>query len=162
MTDLKVLLLGPPAIQHGDGTMLSIQRRVPRAVLMYLAFQERMIMRTELAHLLWPDAEETLGRRRLREILTRLRAALPDADLLVTKNDQVGLDRERVYVDAIDFNSLVQQINQDRDSKPRHRVLSRDEYQRASRAIEIWRSPKFMAGFSLPDTDAFDRWFSRT
>lgn len=162
MTDLKVLLLGPPAIQHGDGTMLSIQRRVPRALLMYLAFHEHMIMRTELAHLLWPDADETVGRRRLREILTRLRTALPDSALLVTENDRVGLDRERVYVDAIEFNRLTQQIGLMPDLESRFETLSSEKYQRVNRAIEIWRSPKFMAGFILPDTDEFDRWFSET
>jgi DNA-binding SARP family transcriptional activator len=139
--------------------MLSIQRRIPRALLMYLGFHEHMVLRSELIQLLWSSVEEKVGRRRLRDILTRLRSALPDPALLVTENDRVGLDRDRVFVDTIEFTRLTQQIGLvHRES--RQKTLSGEKIRRVIRAIEIWRSPKFMAGFIPPSSNEFDRWFS--
>lgn len=68
---LQVLLLGPPEIRWDD-QLLSIQRRYPRALPLYLASRAGMVSRHELLTLLWDDQPDTGARLRLRENLGKL------------------------------------------------------------------------------------------
>ncbi len=158
MSTLRVLLLGPPAIFYND-TPLVIQRRALRSILFYLAHHENMIDRANLILMFWEDANESTGRRRLRETLSKLRAELPDSSLLVTEQDQVGLDRSRLEVDALEFNKLYEQCNRIAANIPPQMPLPEQTYQLMKRAVELWRSPGFMSGVYLPESEALDQWF---
>ncbi len=161
MPTLKVLLLGPPAVYYDD-TPLTIQRRSLRIILYYLAQQENMIDRAQLLLALWPDENESTGRRRLRELLSKLRAELPDPDLLVTDQDQIGLDRSRLYVDSIEFDSIFNDCSPMVNTIPRHLPLPERTFQQIRAGIDLWRTPFFMAGAQMPESEDFDRWASET
>ena len=146
MQKLEILLLGPLEFKYG-GNQLHIRRRLVRTLLAYLGYQQVMISRAELLLLFWPDESDTLGRKRLREILSKLRQELPDPDILLTNDDQVGLDQEHIYVDALDFEILNEQVIRSAQQVPQNRALSDNTHQRLIQAINLWRSPLFMAGF---------------
>ena len=161
MPTLKVLLLGPPAVYYDD-TPLNIQRRTLRTLLYYLAEQENRIDRSQLILALWPDDDELTGRRRLREILSKLRAELPDPDLLVTGQDQIGLDRSRLSVDALLFDALFKEVSPIVNTIPRHMPLPERTHQQIREAVDLWRAPYFMAGAQMPESETLDRWMSET
>ena len=140
MPTLKVLLLGPPAVYYDDRP-LNIQRRTLRTLLYYLAEQENRIDRSQLILALWPDDDELTGRRRLREILSKLRAELPDPDLLVTGQDQIGLDRSRLSVDALLFDALFKEVSPIVNTIPRHMPLPERTHQQIREAVDLWRTP---------------------
>jgi len=102
---LRILLLGPPAVFAGERPH-TVQRRALRQMLYYLAAHPGPISRARLVALFWPDEGEEMGRKRLREALSRLRHELPSPDLLITFQDQVSLDPARVYVDVREFQAL--------------------------------------------------------
>jgi DNA-binding SARP family transcriptional activator len=159
---LKVLLLGPPEFQLEDGTPISIKRRVPRSLLVYLAFHKDMIGRAELILLLWPETSKDVGRRRLREILAKLRAEMPDSSMLLTRQDQVGLDHDNIYVDALEFENLLEQVQLAIGRLSLDQPLPESVYQKVRSAVDLWRTPKFLAGVNLPDTEGFSQWFMET
>jgi len=161
LSTLKVLLLGPPAV-YWDDAPLTIQRRSLRVILYYLAQQENMIDRAQLILALWPDDDESTGRRRLRELLSKLRAELPDARLLIADQDRIGLDRSRLYVDALAFDAIFKEINPIVNTIPRHLPLPERTHQQMQAAINLWRTPYFMAGVHMPESEELDRWVSET
>ncbi|MCE5208399.1 MAG: AAA family ATPase [Chloroflexi bacterium] len=161
MSILKVLLLGPPAVYYDD-MPLTIQRRTLRVVLYYLAQQENMIDRAQLILALWPEENESTGRRRLRELLSKLRAELPDASLLITEQDQIGLDRSRLYVDSLRFDEIFKECSPIVNTIPRHTPLPERTHQQIRTATDLWRTPYFMAGVQMPESETLDRWVSET
>jgi DNA-binding SARP family transcriptional activator len=161
MSTLRVLLLGPPAVYY-DNIPLTIQRRSLRVVLYYLAAQENMIDRAQLIVALWPDESESTGRRRLRELLSKLRAELPDATLLVTNQDQIGLDRSRLYVDALEFTAVFRDCNPISNSVPRHLPLPERAFQQIQSAVNLWRMPVFMSGVQMLESEDLDRWVTES
>jgi DNA-binding SARP family transcriptional activator/energy-coupling factor transporter ATP-binding protein EcfA2 len=161
VTLLHISLLGPPAI-HYDNIPVHIQRRMPRALLFYLASQGNFIGRAELPLMFWPDENEEDARRHLREVLSKLRANLPVPNLLLTDQDRIGLNFDLVYVDQLDFQQLIEPILQPAWQVPATIPLPDSIYQSLHKAIRLWRGPHFMAGANLPDSPAFDDWLSRT
>ncbi len=161
MSTLRILLLGPPAIFF-DEKPLTIQRRALRSILFYLAHHKNMIDRASLILMLWPEVDDSTGRRRMRETLSKLRAELPDGDLLITSQDQVGLDRTRLDVDALKFDELFLQCNRVAASIPPQMPLPEHTYQLMKSAVELWRSPNFMSGVYLSDSETLDQWLSES
>ena len=161
MPALRIQLLGPPAVYY-DEKIVTIQRRMLRALLFYLACHDDPLDRAHLILIFWPDADESTGRRRIRESLSKLRAELPDPDLLVVNQDQVGLDYSRVDVDVKTFNELFQQCNRIANSIPRHLPLPEQVHQTMRKAIEKWHSSRFMAGALLPKSLDLDNWLAET
>ncbi|HTX78041.1 MAG TPA: AAA family ATPase, partial [Longilinea sp.] len=157
---LRLLLLGPPLISL-DETPIHIQRRSLRTLLFYLGYLNSPVTRANLTLLFWPEESEPEARRHLREVLSKLRTQLPNPDMLVTEEDTVGLDTSRVYVDALDFSHIVQDIGA-------HHLelngLPLDEavLQKLHQALTLWRSPRFMAGAHLSDSIEVDRWLLNT
>lgn len=161
MPTLSIHLLGPPTINSNDQPM-NVQRRMIRSLLYYLACHKDPIDRASLMLMFWPDEDEKTARRRLREILSKLRAELPDPDLLVIDQNQVGLQHSRVYVDVLEFNELFQQSNRIANSFLRHLPLPESTHQIMKQAIGLWRTPHFMAGVRLPNSSMLDHWLSET
>ena len=58
---LRILLLGAPLVYQDDQPVF-IQRRLLRAILFYLAFQQEMVGRLDLITLFWPDLPEEKSR----------------------------------------------------------------------------------------------------
>ncbi|NTU74515.1 MAG: AAA family ATPase [Anaerolineaceae bacterium] len=157
---LKILLLGAPGIFYNDSPF-PVKRRRIRALLYYLACQPEGVGRDELILLFWPDEPVEKARRYLREILSRLRAELPEPGMLVVVNDRVALDHERIISDVLDFKAIIKQLGRiiqvDSDSPYPDAI-----YKKILHAVELWRSPRFLAGANLPSGEGFDRWAEMT
>ena len=122
MNDLQISLLGPPEIRWKD-QLLSINRRIPRTLLFYLASRGNNIGREKLLTLFWEDAPESVSRRRLREALSRIRSGLPDSSILTTQADLVGLDYDKIDVDQLQFLNLVDLIGNEPWNTPLDKPL---------------------------------------
>jgi predicted ATPase/DNA-binding SARP family transcriptional activator len=103
------------------------------------------VPREQLCYLFWPDEPESAARRSLAHLLTHLRRALPEPDLLLTANDQVGLDFGRAWSDTAAFEHLIGTA----DARLRAGALQQ--------AADLVRG-SFLAGFSLPGRPEFDEW----
>jgi DNA-binding SARP family transcriptional activator/tetratricopeptide (TPR) repeat protein len=160
MKTLRVLLLGTPEVRWEE-QLLPIQRRYPRALLLYLASQGAMVGRDELLTIFWEDQNERTSRLRLRETLNKLRASLPNQNILLSSKDLVGLDFQRVWVDLLEFENLSKHPWSIAKQIPAQEPLPEDIYQALSEAISLWRGPRFLAGSSLPSTPQLDEWLSR-
>ncbi len=157
---LRIQLLGPAVVLYGDQPV-HVQRRVMRAILFYLACQTEPVGRSTLMDLLWPEEDEEQARRRLREVLSKLRAQLPSPSMIVAEQDYVHLDMEQVYVDVLEFQALVDQVHlylQRQGNSP----LPESIYQQMFKAINLWRRAEFVAGTNLPSSEGIDRWYVMT
>lgn len=158
---LSIRLLGPPLIEHHDQP-LRIQRRIPRALLFYLATIGGPVGRGELLFLFWPEENEEKAREHLRDNLAKLRAALPDPDLIQSSPETVGLEFARLMVDVLEFRRLIEQAGPLVRKLSQGTLLSASAYYALSEAVRLWRSPNFMAGTDLSISSPFDEWLSRT
>ncbi|MEP6504057.1 MAG: alpha/beta fold hydrolase [Betaproteobacteria bacterium] len=98
---LELRLFGVPvAVVQGREARLPLKRAV--ALLAYLAFHPGPVPRPHLAAILWPDADETRGRARLRRLVYTLEDTL-GCKLLSSDNDCLALRAQAVEVDALRF-----------------------------------------------------------
>jgi predicted ATPase/DNA-binding SARP family transcriptional activator/pimeloyl-ACP methyl ester carboxylesterase/Tfp pilus assembly protein PilF len=158
MISLRISLFGVPHIAR-DGEKISIRRRKSMALLAYLAVSGQSHSRDSLATLLWPDNDQSSARANLRRDLSRLKKHLGEEILLIDRT-QVGFNPQGEYwLDVAEFKRLVENARQHG-----HILSDREPVQPCenciealSEAVEIYRDD-FMAGFSLPDSAAFDEW----
>ncbi len=157
---VRILLLGPPVVL-AEGRPVELPRREVRALLYLLACQRAPISRDALIELFWPAMAEESARKRLREILARLKKALPVDDLLVVNAEQVGLDPEQFSADILDFQSAVDEVARTLAQLPPSVPLPQPTYQKISGAVQLWRSPAFLAGARLPGEVGLEDWARR-
>lgn len=135
-------LFGSPTLVGDDGLPVvgpAIQRhRV--ALLALLALAPRNVAGRDwlMAHL-WPESDLERARSLLNQAVYQLRRTLGDATL-VSLNDELGLDIERIDVDVVRFTD----------------GLAREE---TAAAVALYRGP-LMDGFHLGGA-AFDEWLER-
>lgn len=151
---LMIQLLGQPRIFWGDQP-LTIQRKLTRTFMYYLACQKSMIGRRDLVVLFWPDSPNS--RQHLRDLLSKLRAELPDPDIILTDRDWIGLDYDKVTSDVLIFEDLYEQL-----SLPflniENRPLPEAIYQKMLNAINMWEAPEFLFGTPLLDSEDLNEW----
>ena len=151
---LKIQLLGPPKL-FWDGRPLEIQRRMARVLLYYLAVHKEICGRDQVLDDFWPEKDNQ--RQRLRDILSKLRSELPDAGLVVTDRDLIGLDHTRSEVDVLEFEDLFRQT-----TLPflavENRPLPEPIFQKMVQAVNLWQSPNFIAGLGLLDNEDVEVW----
>lgn len=157
---LRIKLLGPPEIRWED-QIITISRKKPRGILLYLACRMQCVSREEILNLFWQDGPVSSNRLRLNETLSRLRAALPDADILVSEGDLLGLNAERTWVDAHQFDQLIDQIGQTPWRIPMDQPLPNGLQQHMETALALWHGPHFMVGDALPSTTELDNWLTQ-
>ncbi|MEP6872984.1 MAG: alpha/beta fold hydrolase [Burkholderiales bacterium] len=98
---LELQVFGVPvAAVHGHDTPLRLKRAV--ALLAYLGFNTGPVPRAHLAAMLWPDADETQGRTRLRRLVYTTEQAV-GTRVLSSDNDCLALMAEAVEIDALRF-----------------------------------------------------------
>jgi DNA-binding SARP family transcriptional activator/tetratricopeptide (TPR) repeat protein len=136
---LDISLLGPPAVLV-HGAPLRVDTRKALAILVLLATERRAFARTELAALLWPDADDLSARGALRRTLSTLRSAV-GSEVLIVDRAKVGLDPTKVRVDLDQLENAV---------RTRHLAD-------LAAAAALARGP-FLAGFGLRDSPDFDDW----
>ena len=100
---LKLHTLGSFEVRVDDKPV-ALSRKAPKKLLALLkclvAQGPRKLPEGALAGMLWPDDEGDAANERLRIAIHRLRRLLGDHDLVRVQGGQVGLDVQRVWVDA--------------------------------------------------------------
>lgn len=142
---LVIQMLGPPAIVW-EGQSFPIARRQVRALLYRLAADRHFVARDLLCALFWPDATTDVAQANLSRLVYLLKQALPDPELLLRREEQIGLDPERTWADT---RALAEVLD---------RPLAEPDALRA--AVALYRGP-FLDGFSCPDAAEFDLWITR-
>jgi DNA-binding SARP family transcriptional activator len=146
-TPLRIALLGPPALMWGRQPF-AIARRQARALLYRIAAAAHPVPRGQLGYLFWPDIPEAAARRNLTVLLTQIRRALPQPDLLVAADDAIGLDHASVETDTAALAALS------------HQATGAGQLDLLADALRHYRGP-FLDGFVLPDSAEFDAWASQ-
>lgn len=118
-----------------------------RALLAYLAVEiDHPHPRSLLATLFWPDMRDQLARRNLSQTLSRLRQAIRDQEaepplLLITPQDVRLNPACAVSCDVWQFEAF----------------LAGATPSELEQALALYQGT-FLAGFSLPDSNAFEEW----
>ena len=147
----KLSLFGPPALAC-SGRSQYIPRRKARALLTYLAVTQHSHSREALVALLWPEYDHRNGRADLSRILSSLRNTL-GADYFLTDRESVALnDEAALWVDVLHFRKEL-----DACRKADVADLADDRCRKLAAAVELYQTD-FLAGFTLPDSPAFDEW----
>ncbi|PKO15260.1 MAG: hypothetical protein CVU39_11695 [Chloroflexi bacterium HGW-Chloroflexi-10] len=152
----SIRLLGTPKL-FWNGKQVSIQRRMARILVYYLACQHSDVSRSELMNLLWP--EELNARRNLRDLLSKLRSELPSPDLIITDRDWIRLDFDQTEVDVLVFEEAYRQLTLPFLSLE-NRPLPEPVFEKMISAVNMWDAPQFMNGISILDNDDLETWLS--
>jgi DNA-binding SARP family transcriptional activator/predicted ATPase len=148
MPRLNLYLLGSPRILL-DGAPLSTDRRKAVAMLAYLALNKVPVTRAALADLFWPDFDPESAFSYLRRTLWELNHVLGKG-WIEADREQIALRRDPPFwLDVEAFQVLLGRASGDITLAAFKPVLEE--------AIALYRGD-FLAGFSLPDSPAFDEW----
>lgn len=136
---LRLRLLGPPEILIDD-QVIKVTRRKSRAVVYYLAAQNRQLRRETLLAMFWPDKPRPAAQQILRTTLHSLRKSL-GTDFLVD-GDDLGLSSST----QVDLKVFETQL-----------AASPTNPAQLAAPLALYRG-EFLEGFFLPDSPAFDDW----
>src|SRR6266508_2174093 len=151
MALLKLLLFGSPRLER-DGRPIELNLRKALALLVYLAVSGQGHSRDALATLLWPESDGREARARLRRTLHRLTQAL-GVDILDAGPDAIRLHPTAdLWLDCAAFRQHVT-AGLPAPTDP----LAPQRLAHLTAAIELY-ADDFLAGFTLPDSPAFDEW----
>ncbi len=161
--DIELNVLGPFELRHG-GRVVSVPSAPGRALLAVLAVEApQPVARERVAALFWADHSQSAAYANLRQVLARLRRALPDdLDLarLITVSGSTLAVADRLAVDLTRFGSL---LEESRDHGPTHPETGPAGcpacYDRLHRALALHRSD-LLTGVDLPGSPAFDQWLA--
>lgn len=136
----------PPAYEKG------------RALLAYLAMENRWLSRDALAAMFWPDS--LAHRANLRQVLANLRAVLGDgaaaAPCLLVRRDAIAIEPEcAARLDVAAFLAWPPRCAESGSAQRCAPCLRQME------AAERLYSGEFMAGFALADCPDFEEWLRR-
>jgi serine/threonine protein kinase/DNA-binding SARP family transcriptional activator len=164
---LALYFLGSPRIElAGEETRIS--RRKSLALLAYLAVTGDSHTRDALATLLWPEQDQSRARNSLRGALVSLRKALGEG-WLEADRESVGLihhpepvegaepstgSGQGLWLDVAEFQNQLAACQAHGHSPDQ---VCPACLPLLGKAAELYRGD-FMAGFTLPDSPAFDEW----
>jgi DNA-binding SARP family transcriptional activator len=154
---LKIKLLGPIEVIY-ENQPVKIRRRMERAILYFLAAENRPVSRTTLIDLFWVDEDDIDHRAALRTALSRLRNELPDADILVTELDQVWLDTESCWVDLVEFSNSCDSLRNVMRAYQETSALPAQIVGQVEEALALWRGDALLQGDSLSAYPAVENW----
>src|SRR5262245_51661878 len=150
---LRLFLFGAPRIEQ-DGQVVPLRRTRALALLAYLAATRQPQDRDTLIALLWPEFDDASARNNLRRELSLLKAALGD-ELLVADRLQVAWNGQAsAWLDVAAFQAQIAILKQHRHAPDE---LCETCAAALTGAAQL-HTDDFMAGFSLPDSSAFDEW----
>lgn len=134
---IRVHVLGGFSVSAG-GDNVAIAPGKPQQLVKILALAGRALPDDEVCDLLWPDATQEVGRRRLRNVVARVRAAGP----LLDRTEGLMALAAGITVDLTDFEGLA-----------RTALRAADEHrrERASAALALY-------GGELLPGDRFEDW----
>jgi DNA-binding SARP family transcriptional activator/tetratricopeptide (TPR) repeat protein len=145
MTKLVVRLLGGYRVELDGKAVYAFETDKARALLAYLMVEaDRPHRRETLAGLLWPEKPDTVARANLRQTLAALRRALSDYDppffIFVSRTDLQFNAASDHRLDVAELEAFA--LARGQHSQPLPEALCAD----------------FLAGFSVPDSEAFEAW----
>jgi DNA-binding SARP family transcriptional activator len=152
MAHLKLFVFGQPRLER-DGAPLELNLRKALALLAYLALSGRPHSRDALASMLWPESDQREARARLRRTLHRLHEAVGDG-VLDSGSEAIRLSpKATLWFDGVAFREhatagLAASL---------HEMLAPRRLGHLNAAVELY-AEDFLAGFTLPDSSAFDEW----
>ncbi len=148
-----VWLLGPPRMER-DGQPVHVDTRKAVALASYLAVTGTAHSREALAALLWPEYEPERAHANLRRTLWALNKAVGPA-WLDLDGDRIALRQgEGLWIDVAAFRAhLVETLAHGHDAGEACEAC----VPALEAAVRICRG-ELLAGFSLPDSPAFEEW----
>lgn len=149
---LRVLLFGAPRIEL-EGQFIPLRRTKALALLAYTLMTRQPQDREILLGLLWPEFDDASARNNLRRELSLLKASVPE-ELLIADRLQVRRNNDAdCWLDVAAFQAQLAVVEQHG-----HRdALCPSCATALSEAVKLY-GDDFLAGFSLPDSPAFDEW----
>jgi DNA-binding SARP family transcriptional activator len=153
MTRLGLYLLGSPRVEV-NGRKVHIGRRKALALLAYLAVEGGSHRRDALATLFWPEYDQSSARADLRRTLSQLNRSLGDG-WLITDRESARLETEPGL--TLDVHAFRQHLAGCDTHDHATSQVCPECLPPLKRAVELYRGP-FLAGFTLPDSLAFDEW----
>lgn len=153
MPSLLLHLLGPPLLER-DGAPLHITRRRTLAFTIYLAVSGEAHHREQLAAFFWPEMDASHAHADLRRTLYQVNQTL-GGDWLLAEGDTLRFRRgSDLWMDVAAFRQLLAASHAHGHGPdevcPHCLALLHD-------AVTLYRND-FLAGFSIPDSPAFDDW----
>src|SRR3989441_4686719 len=163
MSILKIALLGPPEVEHGDHR-LTFPDRKALTLLAYLGAERGVHERQKLTRLLWPESDMAHGRTMLRITLLHLRYILEEgaspereSHLFIT-HDTLGLDlASGVDLDLHALEAAWELVRVLPAPEAVHGEVRRALIAQFQRAATLYRGT-FLQDFTLRDTLDFDNW----
>lgn len=154
---LKIYLFGAPRVEL-DGNPVALHRSKALALLAYLCMEPVPHTRDQVIDLLWPLFSPEDARNNLRRELSLLKKYL-ELDVLEVDRLAVGINLHalqdgRLYIDVQRFLELIDSAAYP-CGKDDH--LGEECIAPLEAASNLYVSD-FLAGFSLPDSPAFDEW----
>ena len=147
MTTISIHLFGGFQVIANGAPIPYFRGDKVRALLAYLATEAgRPHARDTIAALFWPDQPNELALRNLSQALVRLRSAIGAASPLVeATRHTIAWAGASAYVDVSEFARLASSADPDD----------------LAQAAALYRG-EFLAGFSLPGSEAFEEWLLLT
>ncbi len=144
MPVLHLELLGDFRLRSESGALITISAKKSQAMLAYLGVKpSQLVSRDKMANLLWSSTAPEQARQSLRQTLSTLRKELAQVSsqkILVEEGDFLSLDDSLVYVDVVEFETLV----------------SKGTAEALDPATRLYAGD-FLDGFEL-DEERFDQW----
>ncbi len=159
MPSLTLDLLGSLKVVHDDRPPYAFKYNKARALLAYLAMEDRPdFTRAEACALLWPELGESAARRNLSQVLSSIRVLAAESgtpDWLLVDADTLTLNPVLAWhVDVRRFLGLL-------DESERHAHHSWNTCAHCARRLEaalaLYRGD-FLGSFSVPDSAPFEEW----
>lgn len=150
MTQLKLYLLGQPRVER-DNAPIEIGLNKAMALLIYVAVTRQAHSRDALATLFWPESDQATARANLRRTLYTLNKSVGEG-IVQADAASVALDPQAdVWLDVEQFARLI------RDCASSSDRLDAECFPPLAQAAALYKDD-FLAGFTLPDSPAFDEW----
>lgn len=150
---LHLLLFGAPRIHH-DGRPVVLRRTRALALLAYLAATRQPHDRDALLALLWPEFDLASARNNLRRELSILKAALGEEFLVVDRLQIAWNTQAETWLDIAAFQE--QRAIWQGHAHPDDRLCA-ECGAALETGVQLY-ADEFLAGFGLPDSQAFDEW----
>ena len=149
MTEIRLFLFGSPRVERNQQP-IDLGLRKALALVSYLAVNGQPQSRDFLAGLLWPESDQTTARGNLRRTLYILRKKVGDDVLKVSKENLGVSPNVSFWLDVKLFREKMSVCPPENFPDPH----CRKEWEEAAALY----TDDFMAGFSVPDSQAFDEW----
>jgi DNA-binding SARP family transcriptional activator/pimeloyl-ACP methyl ester carboxylesterase len=153
MAHFELFLFGQPRLRC-DGRAFEIGLRKALGLLAYLAVTKQVHSRETLAALFWPESDQTSARASLRRTLYTLNQALGDG-IITADLETIALDPQAdLWLDVDEFSGPARECTALGEVT---QEVGADCLSRLTAAAQLY-SADFLAGFTLPDSAAFDEW----